>query len=823
MKKVLSKIVLDYLKHSNSFRFLRFLVFGFIIMFSSESIFAQSKMWQNIDSEPNSLGLKQIIPENFKVFRLDVLSMKSVLSKTPLEFSTAAKSSNAILELPMPDGSFEEFVIVESPMMEAELAKQFPEIKTYSGYSLKNPSTTAQIDFTPKGFHAMVLSANGTFFIDPYNSGTIEYYITYDKKDLKTKKSFSCGFDQLKQPSIDTPNKPASTIRIQVPTGIKASIGDGVLRHYRLALAATGEYTAFHGGTVNGALAAQVTTMNRVNGVFLKDFAVKMNIVANNNLVIYTNGATDPYTNDDGGVLLDENIANLNAVIGSANYDIGHVFSTGGGGVAYLGSPCTTFKAGGVTGSGSPAGDAFDIDYVAHEMGHQFGGNHSYNNSCGGNRNNSTAFEPGSGSTIMSYAGICTPNVQSNSDAFFHGGNLTEMHAFITGPGNGCATKPTYTNALPSITSNSSSQTIPKGTPFMLTGTANDTDGNASLTYCWEQMDTQISTQAPVSTATGGPNFKSFIPSLNSTRYFPRIADIVANSSPTWEVLPSVSRTLNFRLVVRDNAVGGGANDKVDIVLTVDGNSGPLLVNIPNSTGINWAALSNQTVTWNVANTNTAPVSCANVDILLSTDGGLTYPITLATNVPNNGSAIVTIPNNTTSTARIMVKGSNRAFFDISNNNFTISPCVIPNPPSSVSVSSTAICSGSSILLSATCTTGTVTWYNTAVSGTELGSGTAFSQSPIANITYYASCEIGNCKSTRVATNQVNVNATSSSLTANISSGTSLFQTTQTIIANNKVSSPANVTYKAGNSITLNAGFESLIGSIFYAQIQGCN
>ncbi len=821
MKAVLFKSFINYLKDSNS---LRFLVFSLIILFTSESIFAQTNMWQNIDSEPNSLGLKQIIPENYKVFRLDILSMKLVLSKTPLEFTLAAKRSNAILELPMPDGSLEEFVIVESPMMEAELAKQFPEIKTYSGYNLKNPSTTAQIDFTPKGFHAMVLSANGTVFIDPYNSGTIEYYIAYDKKDLKTKKSFSCGFDQIKQPSIDTPNKPASNNRVQSPFGIKDSIGDGVLRHYRLALAATGEYTAFHGGTVALALAAQVTTMNRVNGVFLKDFAVKMNIVANNNLVIYTNGATDPYTNNDGGVLLGENISNLNLVIGTANYDIGHVFSTGGGGVAYLGSPCTTFKAGGVTGSGSPVGDAFDIDYVAHEMGHQFGGNHSYNNSCSNNRNNSTAFEPGSGSTIMSYAGICDPNVQSNSDAFFHGGNLTEMHTFITtGDGNACSSKPSYTNAIPIITSNSSSQTIPKGTPFLLTSTATDTDGNGSLTYCWEQMNNEISAQPPVSTAIGGPSFKSFLPTTNNSRYFPRIQDLVANVSPTWEVLPTVSRTLNFRLVVRDNAVGGGANDKVDIVLTVDGNSGPLLVNIPSSAGINWAALSNQTVTWNVANTTNAPVSCANVDILLSTDGGLTYPTTLATNVPNNGSAIVTLPNISSTTARIMVKGTSRAFFDISNNNFTISPCVIPNPPTSVSVSSTAICSGSSILLSATCATGTLIWYNTAISGTALGSGTAFSQSPIANTTYYASCEIANCKSTRVATNQVNVNATSSSLTSNISNGTSQFQSTQTLIASNKVSSPANVTYKAGNSVTLNAGFEALIGSIFFAQIQGCN
>ncbi len=823
MKTAFSKLVINYLKHSNSYRFLRFLVFSAIFLFASETIFAQTKMWQIMSIEPNSIGLKQIIPENYKVLKLDVLSMKLLLSKTSLEFTSAAKSSNTILELPMPDGSFEEFVIIESPMMEAELAKQFPEIKTYSAYSLINPSTTAQIDFTPKGFHAMVLSANGTFFIDPYNSGTIEYYIAYDKKDFKAKKNFICGFDQIKQPSIDTPNTPAPNNRVHAPSGINVSIGDGVLRHYRLALAATGEYTAFQGGTVILALAAQVTTMNRVNGVFLKDFAVKMNIVANNNLIIYTNGATDPYTNNNGSAMIDENIANINVIIGTANYDIGHIFSTGGGGVAYLGSPCTSNKAGGVTGSNSPVGDAFDIDYVAHEIGHQFGGNHSFNNSCENNINLGTAFEPGSGSTIMSYAGICTPNIQSNSDAFFHGGNLSEMHAFITTGGNACSTKPTYSNAKPIITSNSSNQTIPKGTPFILTSTATDADGNASLTYCWEQMDNQTSTQPPAPTATGGPSFRSFIPTLNNSRYFPRIQDLVANVSPTWEVLPTVGRTLNFRLVVRDNAVGGGANDKVDIKLTVDGNSGPMLVNIPSSTGINWAGLSNQTVTWDVANTNIVPISCANVDILLSTDGGLTYPITLSSNVPNNGSAIVTLPNISTSTARIMVKGTNRVFFDISNNNFSITACSIPNAPSSVSVNSTNICSGTSISLSATCATGTITWYNVALNGVALGTGTAFSQSPSSNTTYYTACENGNCKSNRVATNLVNVVQTTFPITSNIPNGTSILQATQTITANNKVFSPAIVTYKAGNSITLNTGFEAQNGSIFLAQIQGCN
>ena len=695
-----------------------------------------------MDSEPLVAGIRQIIPQKYKVSKLNLTNLQTVLAKAPMEFTAAAKTQNLTLDLPMPGGSYETFFINESPIMEPELAKKFPEIKTYSGFSSKNSAITVRFDLTPKGFHGMVFSPEGTFFIDPYSTNSIEYYISYNKIDYVSNKSFSCGVEQIQQISIDNPNKEKTNINIDSPRETTVAVGDGVLRTYRLALAATGEYTTYHGGTVASALAAQVTTMNRVNGVFLKDFAVKMLIIANNNLVIYSNSATDPYTNDDGFLMLDENMTNLQTTIGLANFDIGHVFSTGGGGVAYLGSTCGSFKGGGVTGSGAPVGDAFDIDYVAHEMGHQFGGNHTQNNSC--ERNSATAFEPGSASTIMGYAGICVPNVQLNSDPYFHGGNLVEMHSFITGAGNSCAVKPTYSNNKPLISSNTTSQTIPKSTPFVLSGTATDADGIGSLTYCWEQMDNQTSTHAPVSTSTIGPNFRSFNPSNNGSRYFPRLTDLVANVTPTWEVLPSVGRTLNFRLVVRDNATDGGAIDRTEnVVLTVDGNSGPFQVSIPSALGISWPALSTQTVTWNVNNTNIAPVSCANVDILLSTDGGLTYPTTLLSNVANNGSASITIPNQMSSTARVMVRGTGRAFFDISNNNFTIT-----------------------------------------------------AESP--------------CPSTL-------------ELTTNITSGTNTFKALQTIVASNKVMSPAIVNYQAGNSISLNAGFEAQNGAVFSALIGGCN
>lgn len=450
--------------------------------------------------------------------------------------------------------------------------------------------------------------------------------------------------------------------------------GDCLFRTYRLALAATGEYTAFHGGTVADALAAQVTAMNRVNGIYERDFSLRMNIIGNNNLIIYTNGSTDPYTNNNGSTMLNENQSNLDAVIGLANYDIGHVFSTGGGGIAQLNSPCGSGRARGVTGLGSPINDPFYIDYVAHELGHQWGGSHTFNN-CAGSGNGSSGVEVGSGVTIQAYAGICgATNVQSNSDAMFHAYSLEDMYGFITGTGNGCAVSVATLNNFPNIISNTSAQAIPKGTPFMLTCNATDADGDSTLTYSWEQMDwlSSVSTAPPVATASGGPVFRTFLPTSNPTRYFPRLQDLVNNTSPTWEVIPTVSRTLNFRLIVRDNYAGAGCNDHVDITLTVSGSAGPFDVTYPNASGITWNGLTSETVTWNVAGTDVSPVNCTAVDILLSIDGGLTYTDTLATSVPNTGSYAVTVPNTPTTTARIMVVGSGRAFFDISNNNFTI-------------------------------------------------------------------------------------------------------------------------------------------------------
>ena len=613
------------------------------------------------------------------LFDLDVDKLKQIVSESPRKTTKLSKSA-VIVSFPISESEFQNFSIYKTSNFSPELEAAHPEIATYYGESIDGKSAKIYFSLSPLGLSSMQLRlGKEAVFVEPYDNNN-STYVVYKKSDKGiSKNKFECATSAK-----------SSTDGLKM--GKILSADDGLLRTYRLALSCTGEYTQYFGGTKALALAAMNNTMTRVNGVFENDFAIRLVLIPEQENIIFTSASTDPYSNATAGADGAWNTELMNVLhgttygIGDSKFDIGHLFgaSGGGGNAGCIGCVCNNsttydateqwywYKGQGYTSPADnvPSGDSFDIDYVAHEIGHQFGGNHTFTDS---EEYTIAQVEPGSGSTIMGYAGITTEDVQAHSDPYFHAVSIQQITEYVKSTSGSCSVNTPTGNNAP--TANAGADfTIPKSTPFVLTGSASDSNGDA-LTYTWEQMDVQNSTISnPSATKTTGPAFRSYSPTTSPVRYFPKMSSVLNGATTTAglelnvEVLPSVSRTLKFRFTARDNKANGAGNAYDDMVVTVNSSYGPLTVTSQNAAGISYPQGSSQNVTWNVANTNTL---AANVDILLSTDSGNTWS-TLITGTPNDGTQSVTIPNITSNTCRFMVKASGNIFFNVNTANFSI-------------------------------------------------------------------------------------------------------------------------------------------------------
>jgi len=614
--------------------------------------------------EPSKQVQRLTFPKEFQLYDTQIGIVRTALQSAPNRLTS--NKSNVIITVPNVNGETERFQMFEFSNFAPELQAQYPNIRSYIGIGLDDKKAQIRMSMDDSGMQAMIFRTDkNNEFIEPYSiDGSV--YAVYESSRNRGGLPFTCSTEDVTL-SNDLQNK----------NSLSTMSNSGELLIFRLALSCNGEYATYFGGTVNNALAAMNATMTRVNGVFEKDLAIHMNLIPNNATIVFTNASTDPYTTVGQWNTQLQNT--LNNLIGDANYDIGHMFgSTGGGGSAgCIGCVCVDgIKGSGKTSpsDGVPMGDTFDIDYVAHEMGHQFGGNHTFSTNVEGSGVN---VEVGSGSTIMGYAGITAQDVQPHSDAYFVYANIKQIQDNMVA--KTCPNRITLTNVAP-VVSAGLDYTIPKSTPFILTGTATDANGDA-MTYCWEQNDSATTqtgaASAASATKTGGPNWRSYNPVSSTSRYCPPLARVIANQSTTQgteiavEALSSVARTLNFVFTARDNYAGAGQTSSDAMTVTVNGTAGPFLVSAPN-TAVSWAVGTNQTVTWSVAGTTANGVNAQYVDIYLSTDGGNTYPILLASKVPNDGSEMITVPNNVGTTNRVMVKGYRHIFYDISNTNFTI-------------------------------------------------------------------------------------------------------------------------------------------------------
>jgi hypothetical protein len=572
----------------------------------------------------------------------------------------------------MPDGSMADFEIYASPIMQDELAQRYPEIKTYKVYGIDDPLASGRLDITPQGFHAMLHTSQGRLFIDPDTGSAQADRYQARTRNAVTTSGYSCAVDASGY-AASSPQHTAAR------TAVRAS---NTFLQYRLAVAATSEYVKRVTGSVSdflGAQAAIVTAINRVNQIYERDLSIKLVLVASNDQLIERGGNVS-FSNGNPAQMFVENQAWIDFKLGSSGYDIGHVFGTGGGGLALLGSVCDRGnKAKGVSGIVDPLGDPFYVDFVAHEIGHQFDADHSFNGStsnCATGRNQVTAYEPGSGSTIMAYAGICgVENIQNNSDATFHAASIAQINSFTAAAGSCFSEVSGYSaNTSDPVVAAVFDRTIPANTAFVLDGSASDADGN-TLSYQWDQLDAGCPTNASSFGTDTGFNglFRSYQPRAVAKRHFPALGTQLQGLFDDAEVVPCNNRDLNLRFTVRD---GFSGQDSDDVKVTVRDTGAVFAITNLDTPSQTINTSTPFAVNWRVAATDQAPISCSTVKIELLTiaNDGSSYSVHPLQTTANTGSASVNIlpAGFSHPRARIRVKCGNNIFYDISDVDFAI-------------------------------------------------------------------------------------------------------------------------------------------------------
>ena len=702
---------------------LKKVTFGCVLALCTQSVFSVSIYAQELTVKAK------------RIFHQDTTSGLLTLNTPELQTALFSSEKTIVIALPLPNGSLVNFELTSESVMSEGLAKKYPNIRTFSGVSVDNTNNTGRFDTTPNGFHGMFYYNGERVFVEPENTyievksdqslakskssaitsanvsplkmkrvfnTTNTKYTSYFKENSRTKDKKALTFHQ---PKNITPLSTAleNLSRNKVSKEEDASDTESVLTTYRIAISAAAEYTEFNGGTVDSTMAEIITLVNRLNQIYQHDLAIKLELVENNDLLIFTDAETDPFNNnsDDGSL----NTGIIDSIIGTDNYDIGHVLNTDGGGLAVLGAVChPVYKGDGVTGDFIPTNDAFYIDYVAHEIGHQFGAEHSFNGTAGaclGNRVSQSAYEVGSGSTIMSYAGICDDqNLQSHSDAFFHARSIDQIHSYLeSGAGGNCGAATGDSNTL-AIVDAGLDYTIPARTPFKLSGTATDVDGD-ELSYSWQQFDLGEKSASLAEQVDDGarPLFRAFLPNDNAIRYFPQLSDVLTNTNTIGESLPTTNRELTFRLMVFDQK-GGVSFDEAKLTVVDSGEAFSL--NTPLAGDV-WTE-SDSNISWQVAGTNTLPVSCTAVDVLLSQNNGESFDIELANNITNNGNAILSIerfcPSDiNTVEARVKLVCSDNIFYAINNGTFSINKALSAKDVEITSQQSISLVQGESIEL----------------------------------------------------------------------------------------------------------------------------